>query len=414
MQWLYLLIISAYGWTIRFAALFNQKAKDWIIGRLGWEEKLQTSLSGKSNKRIWFHCPSLGEFEQGRPVLEQIRRQYPDHCIVLTFFSPSGYNVRKNEPLADIVMYMPLDGPVRSRKFVQLVQPQLVFFVKYDFWYYYGKVLHGSKIPFFCVSAIFRPSQLFFKRYGKFFRKILTRYTHIFVQDQSSLELLYKNAIPAVTVSGDTRFDRVLENVQRRSDELNIIAQFAEGGDVLVAGSTWKEDEKLLADLLRAQPSLKLIIAPHELKEDKLAQLQQRFFGKAVRYTQISQSGLNGKQVLIIDTIGMLSLIYRFGKFTYVGGGFGRGIHNILEAAVYGKPVFFGPNYKKFREARDLKAMGCGIVVKNSQELIHVFNELQMADELYKTLASKSRKYIEDRKGATEILMNFLRMNYPA
>jgi 3-deoxy-D-manno-octulosonic-acid transferase len=414
MQWLYLLIISAYGWTIRLAALFNQKAKDWIAGRKGWEENLRSSLSSKSQKRIWFHCPSLGEFEQGRPVLEQIRRQYPDHCIVLTFFSPSGYNVRKNEPLADIVMYMPLDGPVRSRKFVQLVQPQLVFFVKYDFWYYYGKVLHGSKIPFFCVSAIFRPSQLFFKRYGKFFRKILTRYTHIFVQDQSSLELLYKNAIPAVTVSGDTRFDRVLENVQRRSDDLNIIAQFAEGGDVLVAGSTWKEDEKLLADLLRAQPSLKLIIAPHELKEDKLAQLQQRFFGKAVRYTQISQSGLNGKQVLIIDTIGMLSLIYRFGKFTYVGGGFGRGIHNILEAAVYGKPVFFGPNYKKFREARDLKAMGCGIVVKNSQELIHVFNELQMADELYKTLASKSRKYIEDRKGATEILMNFLRMNYPA
>jgi 3-deoxy-D-manno-octulosonic-acid transferase len=414
MQWLYLLIISAYGWTIRLAALFNQKAKDWIAGRKGWEENLRSSLSSKSQKRIWFHCPSLGEFEQGRPVLEQIRRQYPDHCIVLTFFSPSGYNVRKNEPLADIVMYMPLDGPVRSRKFVQLVQPQLVFFVKYDFWYYYGKVLHGSKIPFFCVSAIFRPSQLFFKPYGKFFRKILTRYTHIFVQDQSSLELLYKNAIPAVTVSGDTRFDRVLENVQRRSDDLNIIAQFAEGGDVLVAGSTWKEDEKLLADLLRAQPSLKLIIAPHELKEDKLAQLQQRFFGKAVRYTQISQSGLNGKQVLIIDTIGMLSLIYRFGKFTYVGGGFGRGIHNILEAAVYGKPVFFGPNYKKFREARDLKAMGCGIVVKNSQELIHVFNELQMADELYKTLASKSRKYIEDRKGATEILMNFLRMNYPA
>ena len=414
MQWLYLLIISAYGWTIRIAALFNQKARDWIVGRRDWEEKLQTDLSTKSTRRIWFHCPSLGEFEQGRPVLEQIRRQYPDHCIVLTFFSPSGFNVRKNEPLADIVLYMPLDGPVRSKKFVQLVKPELVFFVKYDFWYYYGKVLHASKIPFFCVSAIFRPSQLFFKPYGKFFRKILTRYTHIFVQDQSSLELLYKSAIPAVTVSGDTRFDRVLENVQRRSDDLNVIAQFTEGGNVLVAGSTWKEDEKLLAEFLKAEPSFKLIIAPHELNEAKLDQLQQRFFGKAVRYTQIASEGLSGKQVLIIDTIGMLSLIYRFGKYTYVGGGFGRGIHNILEAAVYGKPVFFGPNYKKFREARDLKAMGCGIVVKNSQELLHVFNELQMADELYKSLASKSRKYIEDRKGATEILMNFLRMNYPA
>jgi 3-deoxy-D-manno-octulosonic-acid transferase len=414
MQWLYLLIISAYGWTIRIAALFNQKARDWIVGRIDWEEKLRTDLSTKSARRIWFHCPSLGEFEQGRPVLEQIRRQYPDHCIVLTFFSPSGFNVRKNEPLADIVLYMPLDGPVRSKKFVQLVKPELVFFVKYDFWYYYGKVLHASKIPFFCVSAIFRPSQLFFKPYGKFFRKILTRYTHIFVQDQSSLELLYKSAIPAVTVSGDTRFDRVLENVQRRSDDLNVIAQFAEGGNVLVAGSTWKEDEKLLAEFLKAEPSLKLIIAPHELNEAKLDQLQQRFFGKAVRYTQIASEGLSGKQVLIIDTIGMLSLIYRFGKYTYVGGGFGRGIHNILEAAVYGKPVFFGPNYKKFREARDLKAMGCGIVVKNSQEMINVFNELQMADELYKSLATKSRKYIEDRKGATEILMNFLRMNYPA
>ena len=315
--------------------------------------------------------------------------------------------------MADVVTYMPLDGKIRSRKFLRLVNPRLVFFVKYDFWYYYGKELHDRKIPFFCVSANFRPGQIFFRFWGKFFRKILTRYTHIFVQDQASLELLYKSAIPSVTVAGDTRFDRVLENSERTAD-FPMLKNFAASGTVLVAGSTWPADERLLAGLLRANPALKLIIAPHEISERGLQSLEQRFFGKAVRYTKTAEADAAHARVIIIDTIGMLSLIYRFGKYTYVGGGFGRGIHNILEAAVYGKPVFFGPNFKKFKEARDMKAMGSGIVVKRTSDLKSEFSRLESNVDEYTKIAAKSHKYIEDRKGATEILMNFLRMNYPA
>ena len=413
MELLYLLAVEAYGLGIRIASLFLPKAKEWVQGRRNWEQKLATDLQGKPAHRIWFHCPSLGEFEQGRPVLEQIRKQYPQHCIVLSFFSPSGYNAKKNEPLADVVTYMPLDGKLRSRKFLKLLNPQMVFFVKYDFWYFYGKVLHAQKTPFFCVSANFRPGQLFFKPWGKFFRKILTRYTHIFVQDQSSLELLYKQAIPSVTVSGDTRFDRVLENAARPAD-FPMLKKFSESGTVMVAGSTWSGDERVLANLLRMNPDLRLIIAPHEISERGLQSLEKRFFGKAVRYTKAHEQDISDARVIIIDTIGMLSLIYRFGKYAYVGGGFGKGIHNVLEAAVYGKPVFFGPNFKKFREARDLKAMGCGIAVRRTSDLKAEFSALEGNQEEYTRLAAKSRKYIEDRKGATEILMNFLRMNYPA
>lgn len=388
------------------------KAAQWVQGRKNWERNLATALQGKSGKRIWFHCPSLGEFEQGRPVLEQIRQAYPEHCIVLTFFSPSGYNVRKQEPLADVVAYLPLDGRRASRQFLQLVSPQLAFFVKYDFWFWYGKYMYEQKIPFFCVSASFRPGQIFFKPWAKFFRKMITRYTHLFVQDQSSLELLYRNAIPAVTVSGDTRFDRVLENSERPAD-FPLLERFAVGHTVLVAGSTWPGDEKVLADCLQASPGLKLIIAPHEISESGIRQLQKRF-GKAVRYTQMNEAEALQAQVIIIDTIGLLSLLYRFGKYTYVGGGFGRGIHNVLEAAVYGRPVFFGPHFSKFREARDLKAMGSGIVVKKGAALAGQILRLDSAGAEYEKISAKSRKYIGDRKGATSILMNYLKMNYPA
>lgn len=413
MELLYLLAVEAYGFGIRIASFFLPKAKEWLEGRQDWEKKLADQLQGKPAYRIWFHCPSLGEFEQGRPVLEQIRQQYPDACIVLTFFSPSGYNAKKNEKLADVVTYMPLDGKIRSKRFLRLLNPQMVFFVKYDFWYYYGKVLHSQKIPFFCVSANFRPGQIFFKSWGRFFRKILTRYTHIFVQDQTSLELLYKSAIPSVTVSGDTRFDRVLENSERPAD-FPLLEKFAASGTVIVAGSTWSGDEKVLADLLRSNDKLKLILVPHEISEAGLQRLEQRFFGKSVRYTATGENEIVQARVVIIDTIGMLSLLYRFGKYAYVGGGFGRGIHNILEAAVYGKPVFFGPNFKKFREARDMKAMGCGILVKRPADLKSELARLEANGDEYAKLAAKSHKYIEDRKGATEILMNFLRMNYPS
>lgn len=411
MELIYRIVVAMYGALISFASIFNNKARLWVKGRKKWKSKLAEALGGTSKKRIWFHCSSLGEFEQGRPVLQQIRNEFPDHFIVLSFFSPSGYEVKKNEKIADYVCYLPLDGPSNSKMFVQLLNPSLVFFVKYDFWYFYGKQLHARKIPFFCISAIFRPGQVFFKSWGKFFKKMLTRYTHLFVQDQASLELLYRNSIPSVTVSGDTRFDRVLENSTREA-AFPAIRDFCAKGVAVVAGSTWPQDEKVLAGVLAKNPTMKLVIAPHELGESRIKNIEARFAGKTIRYSTISADIPANVNVVIIDSIGMLSLLYRFGKYSYVGGGFGKGIHNILEAAVYGQPVFFGPNFKKFKEARDLKATGAAMNIKNAEELNNSINSLELDASSYEQLTLKNKKYIESRKGATEILMNYLRLNH--
>ncbi len=411
MSVLYFILIQLYGFLIRIASIFNNKASLWVKGRAGWKQQLKNALSGNSKPRIWFHCASLGEFEQGRPVLEQLRKDFPNHFIVLSFFSPSGYEAKKNEVLADYVCYMPLDGPKTSKAFVNILNPALVFFVKYEFWYFYGKELHRRKISFYCLSAIFRPGQIYFKPWGRFFKKILTRYTHLFVQDQGSLELLYRNSIPSVTVSGDTRFDRVLE-ISSRETSLPLIEYFCKNQLSFIAGSTWPEDEKALSVLLQAHPELKIVIAPHEISESRLRSIESRFNRKTQRYSTVSGSIDEKVNVLIIDSIGLLSLIYRFGKYTYVGGGFGKGVHNILEAAVYGKPVFFGPNHLKFKEARDLKAMGGGIGIKHGKNFVSAFEMMESNEMNYQTLCAKNRKYIEDRKGATAILMNYLSMNY--
>ncbi len=412
MEVIYRIVVWVYGMLISFAALFNSKAEKWVRGRDRWREHLEQALSGKPAKRIWFHCSSLGEFEQGRPVLEQIRAEYPGYFIVLSFFSPSGYEVRKNEKLVDYVCYLPLDSRKNSKDFIRLLKPSLVFFVKYDFWYYYGKELHAGKIPFFCISAIFRPGQVFFKPYGKFFRKILTRYSHLFVQDQASLELLYKNRIPSVTVSGDTRFDRVIEN-SILAAELPLLQEFCQDKLSIVAGSTWPKDEKILAELTEKDASIRLIIAPHETGEARLKGIENRFRGKTIRFSKAGNTIPPGVNVIIIDSIGILSLLYRFGKYSYVGGGFGKGIHNILEAAVYGPPVFFGPEYKKFKEARDLKALGGVMSIRNMADMYAHIRKLESDDQNYILISARNKKYIEDRKGATQILMNFLRLNYP-
>lgn len=411
MSVLYFILVQLYGFVIRIGSLFSSKARLWVNGRTNWQQHLKSALSGNTKPRIWFHCASLGEFEQGRPVLEQLRKDFPNHFIVLSFFSPSGYEVKKNEVLADYVCYMPLDGPKASKAFINILNPSLVFFVKYEFWYFYGKELHRRKISFYCLSAIFRPGQIYFKPWGKFFKKILTRYTHLFVQDQASLELLYRNSIPSVTVSGDTRFDRVLE-ISSRETSLPLIENFCKNQTSFIAGSTWPEDEKALSVLLQAYPELKIVIAPHEISESRLRGIESKFKGKTQRYSRITGSIDSNTNVLIIDSIGLLSLIYRFGKYTYVGGGFGKGVHNILEAAVYGKPVFFGPNHQKFKEARDLKAMGGGIGIKHGKGFVAAFEMMESNEVNYTTLSAKNRKYIEDRKGATATLMNYLAMNY--
>jgi len=411
MKILYYILIQFYGLLIRIASLFNTKAKEWVAGRRHWRQNLKNAIDGNNKPRIWFHCSSLGEFEQGRPVLESLRARFPDHFIVLTFFSPSGYLAKKNEKLADYVCYMPLDGPNNSKDFVNLLNPSLVFFVKYDFWFYYGKNLSGRKIPFYCLSAIFRPGQIYFKPWGKFFKKILIRYTHLFVQDQASLELLYRNSIPSVTVSGDTRFDRVLE-ISNRPADFPLIEQFCSGHESIIAGSTWPEDEKALAVIFSEKQNLRIVIAPHEIDESRIRSIEKRFSGLTQRYSTLNAQANSTVRVLIIDSIGKLSLLYRFGKYTYVGGGFGNGIHNILEAAVYAKPVFFGPHFKKFKEARDLKAMGGGISIYHGKDFLSVMESLDADESHYQMLCSKNRKYIEDRKGATDILMNYLAMNY--
>jgi 3-deoxy-D-manno-octulosonic-acid transferase len=408
---LYFAGILLYEAAIRVASIFNDKAKLWVAGRKE-QQPLWEALKGKNEKRILFHCASLGEFEQGRPVLEALRSEYPDHKIVLTFFSPSGYEVRKNTPLADYVFYLPMDGPVISRKFVKTISPKMIFFVKYEFWYFYGKYIAKKKIPYYCVSAIFRADQVFFKFYGGFFRKMLLRFTHLFVQDQNSLSLLYKQSIARVTVTGDTRFDRVIANAQHPL-ELSEIKSFVSDKKVIVAGSTWSQDEEIIKEFYQSiGEGFKLIIASHEIKQDNLMKLRDSFNGKAVLYSEWKSNASGNFQVLIIDNVGMLSSLYQFADYAYIGGGFGVGIHNILEAVVFGVPVFFGPNYKRFKEANDLIKLRGAFSIANATDLSQQFNLLELDESLYAKTKSINEKYIHDNKGATGLIMEYLRMNY--
>ena len=408
---LYLLGVRAYGFAIRVATLFNPKAKEWIIGRRGWHRTVNKAFEGKQEKRIWFHCSSLGEFEQGRPVLEAIKKEYPLHKIVLTFFSPSGYNVKKNDPIADYIFYMPLDGPVRSKKFLDQVNPEMAFFVKYEFWYFYGKELASRKIPFFCVSAIFRPGQVFFHSLGKFFRKLLLRFTHLFVQDQESLQLLYKSGITNVTVSGDTRFDRVYEN-SKQKHSLPEIEKFCGDSKIMVCGSTWPQDEELLIPFINEKQSgLKYIIAPHEINAMQLQKLKNEISLKVCFYSEFKNNSNLSCDVLVIDNVGLLSKLYQYAHYAFIGGGFGKGIHNILEAVVYGIPVFIGPNYEKFREARELVKLKGVFVVNNKEELERNFDMLSLDNSKLQNIAKINIEYVDDRKGGTKVIMEFLRMN---
>lgn len=407
----YFVGILMYEAAIRVASLFNAKAKLWVAGRKQ-QEKEWEALKGQNEKRILFHCASLGEFEQGRPVLEALRAEYPDHKIVLTFFSPSGYEVRKNTPLADYVFYLPMDGPVMSRKFVKAIGPKMIFFVKYEFWYFYGKYIAKKKIPYYCISAIFRADQIFFKPYGGFFRKMLLRFTHLFVQDQHSLSLLYKKSIARVTVTGDTRFDRVIANAQHPL-ELAEVKTFVATSKVIVAGSTWNEDESILNGFFKSiSGNYKMIIASHEIKQENLAKLRDSFNGDAVFYSDWKTNPSGNFRVMIIDNIGMLSSLYQFADYAYIGGGFGVGIHNILEAVVFGAPVFFGPNYKRFKEANDLIKLKGAFSIQNESDLSQKFDLLELDKDLYAKTKSINEKYIHDNKGATRLIMEYLRMNY--
>jgi 3-deoxy-D-manno-octulosonic-acid transferase len=391
--------IRLYFIAILIFSFFNKKAKLWIQGR-----KQQGLI--RFNDALWFHFSSLGEFEQGRPVLEACRQLYPDNKIVITFFSPSGYEVRKNTPLADAVYYLPLDTPANARNFLDTIRPKMAVFTKYEYWYHFFNELHGRDIPLYIISGLFRPGQVFFKWYGGLHRRMLKCVTWFFVQDDNSKQLLQNLAIDNVTVSGDTRFDRVYENA-RHPKALPEIARFKNDKKVFIAGSTWSDDERLLSQLVTRYPDWKFIIAPHEIAPDKLNNLMSILPAESsARYSAITgqNADISNVKVLVIDNIGMLSSLYQYGDIAYIGGGFGAGIHNTLEAAAFGLPVLFGPNYARFKEANDLLALKAGFSIANEQELMQVTGDLVNDTDVYNAAHAAVLAYVNGNIGATKII----------
>lgn len=404
---LYSVLLRIYFILVLVASISNEKAKKWIRGRRGIFKKLRTQIPQGENI-VWFHCASLGEFEQGRPVIEAYRKKYPSHKILLTFFSPSGYEIRKNYEGADYIYYLPLDTYYNAKRFINIVKPQAAIFVKYEFWYFYLQALRRNSIPTYVISAIFRPNQAFFRWYGGMFRKMLKGYKQLFVQNQSSSDLLSTIGVSNVTISGDTRFDRVAaiaENVK----QLPIVESFVGDSFALIAGSTWPDDEQLLAQLVNEVSDLKIVIAPHEIGESHIQEILGRLEGKnVVRYTQADAISVQDAQVLIVDTIGILSSVYRFGKIAYIGGGFGVGIHNTLEAATFGLPIVFGPNYQKFQEAKDLVALGGAFSIQNYNQLNEVICRLMKNTLTLDGASQVSGRYIAENVGATVKIMQHL------
>ena len=408
MTLLYKLSIYIYYILIKIAALLvNNKAQLWLKGRTNIFDRIASTLR-PSEKRIWIHASSLGEFEQGRPVIEKLKELRPDYKIVLTFFSPSGYEIRKNYQGADYIFYLPLDTKENASKFLELVQPIMAVFIKYEFWYFYLTALKERNIPLYLVSANFRKDQHFFRWYGGWYRKLLFNFKHIFVQNETSYNLLKGIGIQNITVAGDTRFDRVY-SIATSARELPEVKNFVDGSFCIVAGSTWEPDEELLIKYLNeTSHPVKMIIAPHEIKEQSIQEITRKISRKTVRYSQIGETSSNSADVLIIDNIGMLSSLYRYGKVAYIGGGFGKGIHNILEAATFGLPVLFGPNYNKFQEAVNLTKSGGAFPLSDYLSLKTLLDGfIENTDKNY-TSSQISRQFVEDNLGATNKILQAL------
>ena len=397
--------ISLYFCAIYVASFFNKKAKLWLTGR-------NNVIYKKFEKSLWFHFASLGEFEQGRPLLEQARKNQPEIKIVVTFFSPSGYEIRKNTPLADAVYYLPLDTAANARKFIEAIKPSAAIFTKYEYWYHYFNELHQKEIPLYVISGIFRPDQVFFKWYGGLHRKMLGFVTYFFVQDTSSKELLQTLGIINVEVSGDTRFDRVWANAQHPT-ELPVINQFKNNHKLFIAGSTWPDDEALVATLVKDYADWKFIFAPHEIGEDKIEKLISLLpLNSVIRYSQIetNQISLNNYQTLIIDNIGMLSSLYQYADVAFIGGGFGVGIHNTLEAAAFGLPVIFGPNYDKFKEAKDLISIKGGYSINDEPELKATVAYITEDIQRYNETCQVVKDYVKQNTGATKTIADHIHL----
>lgn len=389
------------------AALFHPKAKLFVNGRKKIFKKLEAAFSGNTQPVVWVHCASLGEFEQGRPIMEAFRKQYPSYKILLTFFSPSGYEVRKNYNGADYIFYLPWDTSSNAKRFVEITKPALAIFVKYEFWYFYSAALKSKSIPLISASCIFRPEQIFFKWHGFFFRRILKNFNHFFVQTTQSIELLKQIGINNSSLVGDTRFDRV-HDITTNAVDIELAQQFKGDDKVFVVGSLWPEDLEVLAPFINENKNLlKFIIAPHEISEKFLTEIEVSISVKSVRYSKSGQH-LNSYDVLIIDNVGMLSSLYRYGEFAYVGGAFGKGLHNILEAACYGVPIFFGnKNYEKFQEANELIMRGGAFSLADYSELKTTYEMMMSRPENFLLACEVTKSYVTENLGATDKIMKY-------
>ena len=404
---LYNLALRLYGLLLRLLAPFVPKAAAWVAGRRDLLAHIRHTLGVDAAPRVWFHCASLGEFEQGRPLMEAYRRAYPGTRLVLTFFSPSGYEVRHDWPGADYIFYLPLDSRGNARAFLDAVQPRLAVFVKYEFWYHFLSEAQRRGIPAIVVSANFRADQVFFQPWGGFFRRILMRFAHIFTQTEAAAALLRQIGIRQVSVAGDTRFDTVVATAAAPPRALPVVDAFvADGAPVLVVGSSWPEDLPALAPLLhRYQHQLRVLVAPHEINETSLRLVEAVLPGQVARYSQADAATVAQARVLLFDNVGLLSQLYRFGRYAYVGGAFGKGLHNTLEAAAFGLPLFFGPTYAKFQEALELVELKCAFPVQNAQELEAAFTYLWHHEEARLRLQDAMLDYVHGRAGATRTIM---------
>lgn len=410
-NFLYNIGIFVYVLGIKMASVFNLKAKLWVQGRRDWRKRYATNWKLQNidyQACVWIHCASLGEFEQGRPLIEALKQKYSTIKIVLTFFSPSGYEIRKNYNYADYVCYLPIDTRSNALTFIELFQPNLVIFVKYEFWYHYLNILHQKRIPTLLISAIFRANQIFFKWYGNLFKSLLFKFQHIFVQNQHSATLLQSLGLQNVTVAGDTRIDRVLRLAQEAPD-FPVMNAFVDNKNILIIGSSWQPDEAILLPFINQYlpADWKVIIAPHNIGESHLKHIEQGLQVSTIRYSQCTGENIEGVKVLIINNIGMLAALYRYGRIAYIGGGFGTGIHNTLEPIAFELPVIFGPKFQKFEEAIQLTQQGGAFAINNVADFQTIFSFLQI-EENYTNAIIIAKQYIDNNQGATFKILHFI------
>lgn len=410
----YNLFLVGYTFGIQLASLWNGKAKKWVLGRRRLMYNVRSTMEKINHSPIiWMHCASVGEFEQGRPIIEKLKAENKNLTIVLTFFSPSGYEACKNYKEADAIFYLPMDGKKNAQQFLDALQPTVVLWIKYEFWYYYLQALKNRKIPTILVSGTFRDNQPFFKWYGSFWQQMLHCFSFLFLQNEEGKELLSSIQLNnKLVVNGDTRFDRVCAIVDNFTS-LPLIEKFCGDSKVFIAGSTWEEDEEELIHYVKTHPHIKFIIAPHEVNQQNIKDVQKKF-QYSILYTQLSTFNfqLSTHNCLIIDTIGILSRLYYYADVTYVGGGFGSdGVHNVLEPAVYGKPVLFGPVYQKYIEAVGLIECGAAITIIDALHLEKLLDNLFLNENKRKKMGTLAQKYVQENKGATEKIVNYIYEN---